>query len=409
MQRLSSVFKCVVSCVALATVLAGCAISPSASSSRAASGDVLQELNAGTLRLQCETTCFVHWRSQSRHLKSLHDNRVWADLAHEVAKTDYSSDLSYYYLGRAAEGLGHPEAAVIYYRLALSQLHRCEGWLSDCDGFDFPRDIRVRMVSLPASKNQVAPVANKVSPGVPASAPAMPPVMRPRQRTGTGFFINAQGLMVTNWHVVENAHSIAVTTAGQPARAAQLLAKDPACDLAILKTASGAPFWLPIQRSAKKVKRGSEVLTVGFPRVNLQGVESKVTNGLISSLTGVANDPKFFQISVPIQPGNSGGPLVSRDGMVVGVVSGKLATTSSGNDAVQLAPENVNYAVKSSCLLDLLRTLPSKQRYDTKPLKTSKAGKKAKGKNQSKELSMVDLTERVEKTVGLVTATVDAQ
>ena len=212
--------------------------------------------------------------------------------------------------------------------------------------------------------------------------------------------------MVTSWHVVENAKSIAVTAPGEAKRAAQLMAKDATCDLAVLKVASGAQHWLPINRSIKKVRRGSEVMTVGFPRVNLQGAESKVTNGLISSLSGVGNDAKFFQISVPIQPGNSGGPLVSREGSVVGVVSGKLAAQAALDTSLQL-PENVNYAVKSSCLWDVLRTLPGKHRYDVKRVKGSKAKGKGRARAAPSALSMVDLTERVEKTVALVTVSVE--
>jgi len=392
----------------LLSAFIGCSHVPSQRSADSASAESLDEFNNGTLRLLCETTCVIRWNANSRHLKALHDSKVWLDLAKEVSRIDYPTDLSYYYLGRAAEGLGRPEAAAIYYRLAMSHLHRCQRWSTDCDGFDFPKDIRVRLAGLPASKAPTAAVqtAPKPAPSVVAAPLAPPPVKREVSRSGTGFFINAEGLMVTSWHVVENAKSIAVTAPGEAKRAAHLMAKDATCDLAVLKVASGAQHWLPINRSIKKVRRGSEVMTVGFPRVNLQGAESKVTNGLISSLSGVGNDAKFFQISVPIQPGNSGGPLVSREGSVVGVVSGKLAAQAALDTSLQL-PENVNYAVKSSCLWDVLRTLPGKHRYDVKRVKGSKAKGKGKAKATPSALSMVDLTERVEKTVALVTVSVE--
>lgn len=390
--------------------LAGCANQPSGVPAQETWASTAQSLSAGTTRLQCDTSCLVRWNTQSRHLKALHDNRVWPDLAKQVIEINYPSDLSYYYLGRAAEGMGHTEAAATYYRLALTHLHRCEGWISDCAGFDFPRDIRSRLTTLPAvkttgssvatgSKQTAAPV---LSPVEAPKSPA-PPAVGP-QKSGTGFFINAEGLMVTNWHVVEHAKDISVTAQGGLKRSAYLLGKDIGCDLAVLKTSSNASHWLPLHRSVRKVKRGSEVLTVGFPRVNLQGMEPKVTHGLISSLSGVANDPHFFQISVPIQPGNSGGPLVSRDGWVVGVVSAKLSATAAWQES-SVTPENVNYAVKSNCLADLLRALPGKHRFDSPRTKSPKKNKKWKTKNQSKELSLVDLTERVEKTVGLVLVT----
>lgn len=212
--------------------------------------------------------------------------------------------------------------------------------------------------------------------------------------------------MVTSLHLVDKASKITVTTRGDLNRSAVLLGKNETCDLAVLKITSKIQHWLPIQRDSKKIKRGSEVVTVGYPRVNLQGVESKVTHGLISSLTGLANDPTFFQISVPIQPGNSGGPLVSREGMVVGVISSKLAIKSS-QDVTHVQPENVNYAVKSNCLRDLLKTLPTKYRHETKKSSKFKVTAKSKTKNQNKDLSLVDLTERVEKAVTLVVVSID--
>jgi S1-C subfamily serine protease len=105
------------------------------------------------------------------------------------------------------------------------------------------------------------------------------------------------------------------------------------------------------------MKLGGTVATVGFPDIGLQGFAPKFARGEIASLSGVADDARYFQISVPVQPGNSGGALVDEHGNVVGVVSAKL------NASVALAasgalPENVNYAVKSSFLLSFLESLP---------------------------------------------------
>src|SRR5664279_6545859 len=88
---------------------------------------------------------------------------------------------------------------------------------------------------------------------------------------------------------------------------------------------------------------GGTVATVGFPNIGLQGFAPKFARGEIASLSGIQDDARYFQISVPVQPGNSGGALVDEHGNVVGVVSAKLDT------AVALAtsgalPENVNYA-----------------------------------------------------------------
>jgi serine protease Do len=113
---------------------------------------------------------------------------------------------------------------------------------------------------------------------------------------------------------------------------------------------------LPIA-SSRAVKLGGTVATVGFPNIGLQGFAPKLARGEIASLSGVQDDARYFQISLPVQPGNSGGALVDERGNVVAVVSAKLnagaALATSG-----ALPENVNYAVKSSFLLSFLESVP---------------------------------------------------
>ena len=113
---------------------------------------------------------------------------------------------------------------------------------------------------------------------------------------------------------------------------------------------------MPIAAS-RTVKLGGTVATVGFPNIGMQGFSPKLAKGEIASLSGAADDPRYFQISVPVQPGNSGGALVNARGNVVGIVAAKLdasvALAASGS-----LPENVNYAVKSSLLLSFLESVP---------------------------------------------------
>ena len=113
---------------------------------------------------------------------------------------------------------------------------------------------------------------------------------------------------------------------------------------------------MPIAAS-RTVKLGGTVATVGFPNIGMQGFSPKLAKGEIASLSGAADDPRYFQISVPVQPGNSGGALVNARGNVVGFVAAKLdasvALAASGS-----LPENVNYAVKSSLLLSFLESVP---------------------------------------------------
>src|SRR6202044_2087941 len=102
---------------------------------------------------------------------------------------------------------------------------------------------------------------------------------------------------------------------------------------------------------------GDTVATIGFPDPGLQGFAPKLAKGEIASLSGAGDDTRYFQISVPVQPGNSGGALVDEHGNVVGIVSAKL------DEAIALAasgalPKNVNYAIKSSFLLGFLESVP---------------------------------------------------
>jgi S1-C subfamily serine protease len=144
-----------------------------------------------------------------------------------------------------------------------------------------------------------------------------------------------------------------VTSAG--INAAKVVKVDAANDLALLK-AEGRFAALPAVAS-RAMRLGSTVATVGFPNVGLQGFAPKLARGEIAALSGAQDDARYFQISVPVQPGNSGGALVDERGNVVGVVSAKLSARAA-LAATGALPENVNYAVKSSFLLSFLESVP---------------------------------------------------
>ena len=114
---------------------------------------------------------------------------------------------------------------------------------------------------------------------------------------------------------------------------------------------------LPRCRWRRVAGLGGTVATVGFPNIGLQGFAPKLAKGEIASLSGAGDDARYFQISVPVQPGNSGGALVDERGNVVGVVAAKLSA-SAALKATGALPENVNYAVKSSYLLSFLESVP---------------------------------------------------
>lgn len=200
--------------------------------------------------------------------------------------------------------------------------------------------------------------------GGPASEVRAPrPKAEPREdkagrgmATGTGFFITGTGYLVTNHHVVEGGTRIRVLTHAKKPLPARVVAQDKKADLAILKVAVEDHACLPVVPS-RGVRLGSSVATVGFPNIGVQGYSPKLAKGEIAALSGIQDDPGRFQISVPLQPGNSGGALVDARGNVVGVVAAilnqKVALETSGALAT-----NVAYAVKSSLLLNLMESVP---------------------------------------------------
>lgn len=168
--------------------------------------------------------------------------------------------------------------------------------------------------------------------------------------SGSGAIISSHGYILTAAHVVANASRVTVITA-QGNMAATVVRVDESNDLAVLKIADSVYTALPIA-SSRHIRLGQIVATIGFPNPSIQGFSPKLTRGEISSLNGVEDDPRSWQISVPVQPGNSGGPLLDEDGNLIGVVLAKLglAAAKATNDL----PQNVGYAVKSAYALALL-------------------------------------------------------
>lgn len=195
---------------------------------------------------------------------------------------------------------------------------------------------------------------NTSSGGSPAPAASAESAPFEAKGMGSGFAVAEGGLVVTNWHVVEKAARIELVTA-RGRTAAKVVAADQSNDLAILRAAKSLAAALPI-RSSRGAKIGTEVFTIGFPNPDLQGFSPKFNRGEISSVAGAADDPRYFQISVPVQPGNSGGALCDAEGRVIGVVAAKLDERLAFKTSGSL-PENVNYAIKSTYLLALLESL----------------------------------------------------
>lgn len=174
--------------------------------------------------------------------------------------------------------------------------------------------------------------------------PEPKPEINPGNFSGTGFALTADGYIVTSYHVVKDADSIFIENSKGLRLKVKNVHQDPYRDLAILQV-SDSSFTsfgkLPYTFKRSSTNLGERVYTLGFPREDLVYGE-----GSISSRTGFDGDSLSYQISVPVNPGNSGGPLLDANGNLIGVISGK-----------QLELVGTSFAIKSRYLMDLLDTL----------------------------------------------------
>lgn len=190
-----------------------------------------------------------------------------------------------------------------------------------------------------------AAVADKQG-ATPASKPAKP-------KSGTGFVVSANGHIVTNHHVIDGCSDLKGNITGEAAMVLRVVSSDANNDLALLQAPSTATFKEFARIRDRSIRSGDSVVAIGFPFHGLLTSDLTVTTGIVSSLSGMRNDSRFLQISAPVQPGNSGGPLFDTTGQIVGVVTGKL-------DGLRVAvatgsiPENINFAIKTGALRDFL-------------------------------------------------------
>ena len=162
-----------------------------------------------------------------------------------------------------------------------------------------------------------------------------------RGSEGTGILFQQGSVAVTNEHVVGECGEVTVRR-GSEIRGAEVAGRDEKYDLALLKLERPLGEGEGYLRRGGKVRAGEEALVAGFPFTGGEGLT--VTTGNVSGTRGPGDQTGLFQITAPVQQGNSGGPVIGENGSIVGVVVGKL-------DAVAVAaatgdlPQNVNYAI----------------------------------------------------------------
>jgi len=168
---------------------------------------------------------------------------------------------------------------------------------------------------------------------------------------GTGFFVNNDGYLITNYHVVRGGRKFQCEYQNNKYDA-KLIKADPVNDLALLKVDIAPKTFLNF-RGAKSVKTGEEVIVIGFPYYGMISTHPNITTGNISSAVGLGDDSRLLQITAPVQPGNSGGPLLDSAGNVVGVVVSKLdamAVLKATGDV----PQNINFAIRTPIVKSFL-------------------------------------------------------
>jgi S1-C subfamily serine protease len=191
--------------------------------------------------------------------------------------------------------------------------------------------------------------------GVASTSPAQEEKSEVKQGTvtfGTGWPV-AGGFVVTNYHVVKGHEEILLLCKDGQEIPAAIAAYDSANDLVLLKATEPRKLPPALPLATRPARVGEKVFTIGYPHPDLMGAEPKLTDGIINSLTGVGNDPRTYQISIPVQAGNSGGPLLNMNGEVVGIVTAKLSASEVFKWTGDL-PQNVNYAIKTPYLSVLL-------------------------------------------------------
>ncbi len=166
----------------------------------------------------------------------------------------------------------------------------------------------------------------------------------PANFEGTGFAMNNKGYIITSLHMVKDADSIFIENSNTERCLTKLIYSDPKIDIAILKIVdkSVSKNWnLPFSFNTKSSDLGEKVFTLGYPRKDIVYGE-----GALSALSGYRNDTAMYQISIPVNPGNSGGPLLDEQGCIIGIIRGKITNA-----------EATSFAIKSNQIFKTIKSI----------------------------------------------------
>jgi len=232
---------------------------------------------------------------------------------------------------------------------------------SDNNCKDYHHHFQIREASLPLRvcpecKLKLKKVEGKVNPNTEGSGIIHPDKTEDNKKKssssfGSGFFVNKEGFIVTNFHVIKDSNKIKFIYKGDKIDA-KVVATDEQLDLALLKSEIKNKDF--IKFSTKSPQKAQSVLVAGYPFGKIISDDLKITGGIINSLKGGGNNTTQFQLDATINPGNSGGPIVDKmTGNLVGVAVQKL--NKDFTKAIFGAEsENTNYGIKASQVKDFL-------------------------------------------------------
>jgi S1-C subfamily serine protease len=196
-----------------------------------------------------------------------------------------------------------------------------------------------------------APLPENVARAPVAAAPPVTAAVAPPAAptaSGTGFYLGARTI-VTAEHVIAGCAHLTLPDGS----ALAVAAVDPALDVAVLTSPRPSPVWLTLA-PPRGLRLGQRIHALGYPYYSIASTALHLTSGNVSALAGIGDDGRFFSFSAPVQPGNSGGPLMDQSGRVLGVVVARLSEAFIAETTGSM-PQNVNYAVSNTELFTFLR------------------------------------------------------